>query len=95
MTNIHDVIEKHIKNCFTCPNFQQTQPNKKVIHHKILVKPLEIVGGDIFTIHNKNYLCIIDYHSKFPVIKKMEDVSADSLILTCKIIFSEYGLPKK
>ena len=27
--------------------------------------------------------------------KKMEDLSADSLILTCKIIFSECGLPKK
>ena len=25
----------------------------------------------------------------------MEDISADSLILTCKISFSEYDLPKK
>ena len=25
----------------------------------------------------------------------MKDLSADSLILVCKIIFSEYGLPKK
>ena len=49
----------------------------------------------MFTLHNRNYLCIVDYHSKFPVIKKMEDLSADSLILTCKIICSEYSLPKK
>ena len=49
----------------------------------------------MFTLHNKNYLCAVDYHSKFPVIKKMEDLSADSLILTCKIFFSEHGLPKK
>ena len=27
--------------------------------------------------------------------KKAEDVSTDSLILACKIMFSEYGLPKK
>ena len=47
----------------------------------------------MFTLDNKNYLCIVDYHSKFPVIK-MEDLSAESLILACKIIFSEYGLPK-
>ena len=48
----------------------------------------------MFTLHNKNYLCIVDYHSKFPVIKK-EDLSADSLTLTCKIISAEFGLPKK
>ena len=35
------------------------------------------------------------YHSKFPVIKKTQDISADSLILTCKIVFSEYSLPRK
>ena len=50
----------------------------------------------MFTLHNRNYFCILDYHSNFPVIKKMEDLSAaDSLIRTHRIIISEYGLPKK
>ena len=49
----------------------------------------------MFTLNNKYYLCIVDYHSKFPVFKKTEDPSTDSLILICKIIFSAYGLPKK
>ena len=52
-------------------------------------------GPDTFTLNNKNHLCIADYHSKFQVIKKTEDLYADSLMLTFKIIFSEYGLPKK
>ena len=51
------------------------------------------IGSDKFTLHTRNYLCIVNYHSKFPVIKKMEDSSADSL--PYKIIFSESGLPKK
>ena len=49
----------------------------------------------MFTLNNKHYLFIVDYHSEFPNIKKTEDLSADSLILTCKAIFAEYGLPKK
>ena len=49
----------------------------------------------MFTLKNKHYLCIVDYHSKFPVIKKTEHLSADSLILISKVIFAEYGLPKK
>ena len=39
--------------------------------------------------------CIVDYHSKFPVIKKTEHLSADNLILMHEVIFAEYGLPKK
>ena len=43
----------------------------------------------------KNYLCIIDYNSKFPVIKKLEGLSAKNLNTTTKIIFAEYGTPQK
>ena len=65
------------------------------IHHDIPTKPWEIVGADIFKFNNKYYLCIVDFHSKFPFVKRTEDMSAESLILACKVIFSEYGLPKR
>ena len=45
------------------------------------------IGAAMFILHNNTYLCIVDYHSIFSVIKKMEDLTADSLILACKIIF--------
>ena len=93
-TNIND-IEKHIKNHSTCLGFQQTQPEERIIHLKIPAKLWEIVGKDICTLHNRNYLCIVDYCIQFPVIKKVKDLSTDSLILTCKIVSSEYGLLKK
>ena len=71
------------------------QPKEHTILHQIPGKPLEVVEADIFTLHNKKYLCTVDYHSKFPVINKMEDLSADSLILTCKIIFRNMVYPRK
>ena len=46
-------------------------------------------------LNNKYYLCIVDYCSKFPIVRRVEDMSAESLILACKVIFSEYGLPKR
>ena len=75
--------------------FQQTQAKEKMIHHDIPVRPWDITGTDMFTLKNKHYLCIVDYHSKFPIIKKAENLSADSLLLTCKVIFVEYRIPKK
>ena len=38
-------------------------------------------------------MCIVDYNSKFTVIKKLEGLSVDNLIKTAKAIFPEYGIP--
>ena len=54
-----------------------------------------MLDADMFHINNKNYLCIVDYHSKFQVVKKTEGLLADSLILAFKVVFSEYGIPKE
>ena len=88
-------IENYIKICSTCLDFQQIQPKEKYNHHDIPCKKWKVIGADMFTFDNKNYLCIVDYHTKFLIVKKAEDMSPDSLILACKVIFSEFGLPKK
>ena len=62
---------------------------------KIPLRPWEVIGADVFHFNNKNYLCIVDYNSKFPVVKRLEGLSADSLIDTVKIIFTKYGIPQK
>ena len=90
--NINTDIEKHMKNCTTYLEFQQTHPKEKIIHHNIPLRPWEVLGADKFQFNNKNYLCIIDYHSKFPVVKRMERLSRENLITTAKVIFSEYGI---
>ena len=66
-----------------------------MIHHDIPVRPWDVISVDMFTLNNEHYLCIVDYHSKFPIIKKAEDLSTESLILTCKVIFAEYGIPRQ
>ena len=71
------------------------QPKEQIIYFEIPGKPWEMVGADMFILPNKNCFCIVDYDRKFPVIKEMENLSADSLILECNIIFSECQLPKK
>ena len=64
-----------------------------ILHHDIPLRPWEVLGAEVFHFNNKNYLCIVDYHSKFPVIKRMEGLSMESLSATIKIIFAEYGIP--
>ena len=94
-SNINTDMEAYIKQCPTCLEFQQTQPKEKITHHDIPLRSWEVVGADVFHLKNKHYLCIVDYNSKFPVIKRLEGLSSDNLINAVKIIFAEYGIPQK
>ena len=60
-------------NCTTCLTFQQMQQKDKMIHQDILARPWEVISADMFTLNNKHYVSITDYHNKFPVIMKTED----------------------
>ena len=48
-----------------------------------------------FVITNRMLLCIVDYYSMFPIVKKVGSLAADDLVQVAKMIFVEYGLPKK
>ena len=91
--NINNDIENHVKDFNTCLMFQQTQPKEKIIHDDIPLRPWEVLGVDMFQLNNKTYLCFVDYHSIFLIIKMMEGLSAKNLIPTVKVIFAEYGIP--
>ena len=54
------------------------------MHHEISRNPSEVVEADIFILHNKKYLCNVDYHNKSPIMKKTEDLLAGSLVLAYK-----------
>ena len=79
-SNINTDIKAYIKHYATCLEFQRMQPKEKITHHDIPLRPWEVVGADVFHFKNKHYLCIVDYNSKFPVIKRLEVLSADNLI---------------
>ena len=48
-------------------------------------KPWEVVGTDTFSLNNDMLLCIIDYYSRFLVVKKTDGLSADDPIKVANI----------
>ena len=73
--------ENHIKTALHVLTFSKHNWKEKLIHHEIPGKPWEVIGVDMFNLCNRNYLHMVDYHGMFSVIKKMKDLSVDSLIL--------------
>ena len=93
--NMNTDIKQTVKQCSMCLEYQHTQPCKTVLHYDIPHKPWEVVSADVFMINHKSLLCNSDYHSEFPVVKKVTGLSVNDLVHTAEMIFAEYGLPRK
>ena len=93
--SINADIKKYIKQCVTCLDFQQIQPKERIIHHDIPLRPQEVVRADVFHFNNVNYLCVVDYNSKFPIIRRLQALSVEHLISAVTTIFSEYDILQK
>ena len=78
-----------------CLEFQQRQPKEKKLAHEMPGKLCETLGTGIFTLNKIINLCNADYISKFLMVKRIDGLSVDDLIRSCKIISPEYGLPKR
>ena len=64
------------------------QPEERALSYRL-------ISADIFIVTNKTLLCIVDYHSTFPTVKKVGSPAVDDLEQMAKMIFAEYALPKK
>ena len=63
-------------------------------YHRTYQTSHERLHADIFTLKIKQYFCIVEYLTTFPVIKQMDWLSADGLIKTCTIIFCRIWITK-
>ena len=76
-------IENTVNQCATASIHMQ---KKKTILKNLPTKPWEIVGADIFLINKETLLCIVDYYSKFPVVKRVDGLSADDFIKATSVV---------
>ena len=93
--SINADIKKYIKQCATCLEFQQMQPKEKIIHHDTPLRPWEVVRADVFHFNNINYPCVVDYNSKFPIVRKLQGLLAEHHINAVTAIFAKYGILHK
>lgn len=86
-------IEELIQHCDICTEHSSQQRRETMILHDIPDKPWFKIGADIFQLGSQDYLCLVDYFSKFPVIRLLKTKTAQSVITNMKSVFAEYGIP--
>ena len=93
---LNDQLENLILNCQLCLKYSKSK-NKSVppttLGHEVPTVPWSKVATDIFHYESQLYLLIVDYTSRFPIVRRLKSMSAQNITEHFKSIFSEYGWP--
>ena len=93
--NINRDIEEIVKSCPPCQHHQKLNVKEPLLPQDVLQKPWHTSGSDIFHWNNANYLLVVDYYNKFPVVKKLTSIQSSAVIALLKSVFEEHGIPSR
>ncbi len=87
-----------VSQCSTYLNYRNRQQKETLIQHKVPQQTWVKVSTDIFTFQNRDYLIVVDYHSKFVEVayipKPTDSPAVEKNFEVWKRIFSTHGIPK-
>ena len=70
---------------------QKLNVKEPLLSHDVPQKPWHTLGSDLFYWNTGNYLLVIDYYSKFPVVTKLTNIHSSAVVAHLKSIFEEHG----
>ena len=93
---LNDQLENLILNCQLCLKYSKSK-NKSTpptaLGHEVPAVPRSQVATDIFHYESQLYLLVVDYTSRFPIVRRLNSMSVQCVTEHFKSIFSEYGWP--
>ena len=95
---LYDQLKELVTNCEICLKYSTSNKSpakEQQMGQEIPLTPWTKLASDIFHFENASYLLVVDYHSRFPVICKLDSMSAHNVTNYMRAIFSEYGWPEK
>ena len=97
--NLTEQLKDLVTNCrvylkYSQANCKDSKGIGPPLGQEIPTRPWAKLATDIFTFNNENYLIIVDYMSRFPVIRHLSNMTAKMVAEHMKAIFSELGVPK-
>jgi transposase InsO family protein len=93
--NINSHIADKVGSCQTCNTFQNSQPPEPMVERDIPSVPWQMLGTDLFDYGGHKYLLLVDYYSKFLIVRQLQKENSTCVIRHLKQIFSEQGIPAR
>ena len=93
-TNINNDLKELVEKCDLC----QSQQNSTTIVQKYVSEapphPWHTVGSDLFYFQRIDLLVVVDYFSKYLIVRKIPNSTSSTVIKELGMIFSEFGKPQ-
>ena len=86
-------IQEMVEQCSTCA-YQRRQHAQPLIPTEFPERPFQMVGVDLFELRKKNYLILVDYFSRFPIVKLLSSTTSNMVIEQLKSSFAQHGIPE-
>ena len=68
-------IKETVSKCQICAEFQAHNPRQPLQTHEIPARPWSRVAANLFSLHSKNYIVLMDYYSDFIEVNKLPDTT--------------------
>ena len=91
---ISNDIKTPAETCTVCQENSISQPNETQQPTEIPLHALERLGIDLLELNKEHFLLVVDYCRRFPILRKLNNLSTATTLLHLKQISSEYGIPK-
>lgn len=91
---LRNELKQLIETCTLCNKYAASQVKQPLRSHEIVTVPWYKVGSDVFELHGKQYLLIVDYYSKYIEVKDLNGYATSGKIInTMKEVFATFGVP--
>ena len=89
---INHNIDEMVKSCAPCQAHQVADTKATLIPHDVPKRAWHTLSTDLFHWNGTEYLLVVDFYSKFPIIRTQRNISSATIINHLKGIFDEHGI---
>lgn len=88
-------LEEKCRSCEPCMSVERNERKEPLIPFAIPAYPFQTLGVDLFAIGGKSYLMMVDYLTKWPVVKQLGSGTGSAVVIEClREVFSDFGQPE-
>ena len=84
------------KECQTCQEYMPSQSHEQLKPTEVPTDKWQILGTDLFSIGQDNYLIVADYFTKYPYVEKLPNPASSEVVVNAtRHLFGQFGIPRK
>ena len=92
--NINNDLKEMVEKCDICQSQQNSTPIVQNYISEVPPHPWHTLGSDLFYFQRIDFLVVVDYFSKFLIVRKIPSSTSSAVIKELGMIFSEFGNPQ-